>query len=305
MASRELRRKLRRNPGPSWGYSFLARADAVLPSPIFEFLFGLGTWVAVAAMGEERRCSRQYLTAVLGRPPEAGEIWRHFLEFGAALMRKLRAGEGRPHRCVGGPDCGPFRSLMASGRPALLGTFHVGDSDLLGFMLGEFGRPVAMIRLQVGNARDTRQLARRMGESIAFIWVNETEKLLFALKDAVQSGSTIAMECDRVGYSSKLEAFEFLGCRRLFPFSIYHLALIFRLPVAFCVGLPDGEGQSLVHGSTVFDPDTSSKASNLSRARVHFQEYLFFLEDLLRQNPYLWFNFVPLNPRAGPETAAT
>ena len=98
----------------------------------------------------------------------------------------------------------------------------------------------------------------------------------------------------------------FLGARRLFPFTIYHLALMFRRPVAFCVGVPGAEGESLVHGSPVFEPDDGPKAENLARARAHFQGVLSHLESLLRAQPYFWLNFTPLNPvaAAGPAPAS-
>jgi predicted LPLAT superfamily acyltransferase len=270
----------------------------VLPRPAFDFLFGLGTWVAVAVMPAERRHSRDYLSVVLRRPASLVEVWRHFFSFAQTLMLMLRIGAGEPHRCVTGGDCGAFSALMTSGRPALLGTFHLGHSDLLGFMLGDFRRHVYMIRLRVENSGDTRGLARQFGAWVTFIWINETENFLFAVKEAIESGGSVAMKCDRPEYSAKLEPFEFLGRRRLFPFTIYHLALIFRRPVVFCVGLPRERGESLVRGSPVFEPDDGSKASNLARARTHFQDFLLVIESLLRENPFLWFNFIPLNPEA-------
>jgi predicted LPLAT superfamily acyltransferase len=187
---------------------------------------------------------------------------------------------------------------MGSGRPALLGSFHIGHSDLIGFMLGDFGRRVAMIRQRVGNSGDTLGLVRHAGAWVTMIWVNDADNLLFALKDAVGSGSSVAMKCDRIGFSSKLEPFDFLGKRRLFPFTIYHLALIFRLPVVLCLGTSGGRDESLVHGSPVFEPDDGTRESNFQRARVHFQEFLLVIESLLRKDPFVWFNFIPLNPVA-------
>ncbi len=294
------------NPGPSWGFGFLRRADAVLPRPVFAFLLGAGAWAAVALMPAERRHSRGYLSVILGRPASLADVWRHFFSFARTLMVILRVGAGRPHRCRDGSDCTEFRSLMASGRPALLGTFHLGHSDLLGFMLGDFGRRVAMIRQRVGNSGDTLGLSRFAGPWVTMIWVNDADNLVFALKDAVASGVSVAMKCDRLGFSSKLEPFDFLGGRRLFPFTIYHLSVIFRLPVVFCVGTPGSGDESLVHGSPVFAPDDGSRESNFRRARVHFQEFLLVIESLLRKDPFAWFNFIPLNPVApeSPSAAA-
>jgi predicted LPLAT superfamily acyltransferase len=287
-----------RNPGPSWGYFFLSCADVVLPARIYDFFLGLGTWVAVVFMPAERRHSRDYLTTILGRPAKFTEVWRHFFAFAQTLALRLRVAEGRPYRCISGPDCAPFAALMASGEPALLGTFHLGHSDLLGYILGEFNRSVHMIRLHVENSRDTRRLAERFGQSVTYLWVNEPENLMYSLKTAVESNALVAMKCDRPGFSAKLEPFEFLGGRRLFPFTIYHLALIFRRPVVFCVSVPHGRNESLVFSSPVFRPDGGSKNENLSLARRHFQDFLTRVESLLRQNPFLWSNFTPLNPVA-------
>jgi predicted LPLAT superfamily acyltransferase len=223
---------------------------------------------------------------------------RHFYAFARTLMLRLRVAEGKPYRCLSAPDCADFIALARSGESALLGTFHFGHSDLLGFMLGDFGRRVHMLRLRVENSSDTRGLSERFGDWVNFLWVNEREDLLYTLKGVVEAGGLVAMKCDRPEYSAKLEAFEFLGRRRLFPFTIYHLALIFRRPVALCLSVPAGRNESLVYSSPVFSPDAGPKGENLARARAHFQGFLARTESLLRQDPYQWFNFTPLNPAA-------
>ena len=76
----------RRNPGPSWGYRFMRLADRALPEALFRPLRRAGTWVAVAAMPRERRCSREYLRAVLGRE---ASIARGV----PALLRRLRGAD--------------------------------------------------------------------------------------------------------------------------------------------------------------------------------------------------------------------
>lgn len=283
-----------------WSTRILRAADRALPRAVFEFLVGLGGWVALALFRDLRRNSRDYLAAVLGRAPSLREIWRHYRAFMAMHMLRLRVGAGRAHACQLAPGGEAFTALMTSKQPALLGAFHVGNSDLLGFCLGQYRRHVFMIRFRLGDPAFLSELATHLSAWVTFIWVNERENLLFALKSSVEAGGTIAMKCDRVGYSAKLEAFNFLGARRWFPFTIYHLALIFQRPVMFCIGVPGGADKSTIHSSPLFEPDGDSRESNLLRARVHFQQVLTELEALLRANPYLWFNFVPLNPIAAP-----
>jgi predicted LPLAT superfamily acyltransferase len=101
-----------------------------------------------------------------------------------------------------------------------------------------------------------------------------------------------------------LSSLVFLGARRLFPFTIYYLALIFNRPVILSVGVPGETGESLIHSAPRWAPDpTLSRAANLGSARVHFQGFLTLVESLIRQTPYWWFNFLELNPEAPPSSA--
>jgi len=284
----------------AWSTAALRAAHRIVPRALVDFLTGLGVWIAVLAFPGPRQNSRRYLTAVLGRPPLLREIWRHYREFTRMHMLRLNVAAGQPHTCRATPGCDDFSSLMVSQRPALLGTFHIGDSDLLGFFLGQFRRHIYMVRFRLGDPNFLRQFATQCSTWVTFIWVNDTGNLLFALKDAVVSGGTVAMKCDRVAHSSKLEAFQFLGAQRQFPFTIYHLGLMFQRPVTFCVSIPSGPHESEIRGFPVFEPNSDSKESNLQRARDHFQGVLSEIEVLLRSHPFLWFNFSPLNPAVPP-----
>jgi predicted LPLAT superfamily acyltransferase len=285
-----------RNPGPSWGYRFLGAADRVLPEALFRPLRAAGTWVAVLAMPSQRGFSRDYLRVILGREPGPRDVFRHFFAVCEALMLRLRVAGGLAHRCDLEPGAADFHAWLASDRPALIGTFHVGDSDLTGFMLAaQERRRVHLVRLRVGNSHDTDAMARRFGDLLRFVWVNDPADLLFALKEAGSGRDAIALQCDRADLSARCERFDFLGARRLFPFAIYHLALIFERPVLLSFGAPAGRGLSVVYASPAFEPAIGEpRAAALERARAHFQSFLSRLEVHLRANPYQWLNFRPL-----------
>jgi predicted LPLAT superfamily acyltransferase len=294
-----------RNSGPSFSYELMRHADHWIPRIVFAQVMRIGAWVAMLVMPRERRHSREYLTVVLGRPARWSEIYRHFYAYTEMFVLRSRLAEGEPHPCEALPSCEELLPILTARRPALFGTFHVGNSDLLGFLLGKFGGHIHMIRLRMDSSRDTHRLGDRFGHAVSFIWVNDTDNLLFSIKEAAESGRSIALKCDRPEHSSKLEPFEFLGQRRLFPFTIYHLAILFDLPVVFCLALPNGSGKSTLDGSPVFVPDSGSKSENLERGRKHFQAILREVETLLRANPYLWFNFTPLIPAAAPDSVST
>lgn len=294
-----------RNPGPTWGYGFLTQAQRIVPRWLLHVPLVLGTWVAVALLPIQRRHSRDYLTGALGRPAGLIDVWRHFFVYLKFLLLRLRVARGVETRCALAPEfADDFEDLMRSGEPALFGTFHFGHSDLLGFLLARRGRRVAMVRLRVANSGDTELLERHFGDAVSFIWVNEPDNLLFAIKSAIDRGDSLAMQCDRM-FSSRTAAFQFFGERRLFPFAIYHLAVMFQRPVMFCIGLPDGPSGTRVAPSPLFRPDPAlDRKENLRRAEVHFQGVLDRLEKLVREHPYHWFNFLPHNPVAPAEAAA-
>lgn len=285
-----------RNPGPSWGYRFLRAADRWAPEAVFRPARWLGTWAAVVTMPEQRLHSRAYLARVLGRPPSLADIHRHFFAVCEALMLRLRIANGELHTCILEPGAADFGDWLASDRPAFLGTFHIGNSDLTGFMLAGQGRKrVSLVRLRMGNSHDTEALAAQFGDKLRFVWVNEPSELIFALKEAAAGGEVVALQCDRTDRSARCESFEFLGGQRLFPFTIYHLAFIFSRPVLLSFGIPAGPHESLVRASPRFEPIAGeTREQALARARDHFQSFLRRVEAHLREHPHQWLNFLPL-----------
>lgn len=288
-----------RNPGPGWGFAFLLWAEHWWPRWFFRPLLMAGTWVGVASMPGQRAHSRAYLEVVLGRSPRWIEIWRHFFAFTDLLILNLRTGRGAPVKCQLAPgNRDAFETLLRSSQPALFGTFHFGCSDLLGYLLGAQGRRVSIIRLQVDNSEDTRLLGQRYSDKVSFLWINNPATMLFDLKDAIESGASLALKCDRLEYSAKTAPFRFLGGNRIFPFTIYHLAILFGLPVVFCIAIPGNLPDEIdVFASPIFLPNSAmNRDENLQEARRHFQTVLDELETKVRQYPFLWFNFLPLNP---------
>ncbi len=290
-----------RNPGPPWGYRLLGLGDRILPTAIADPALYAGSALAVSVMPAQRAASAEYLRIVLDRTPARSDINRHFYAFSRSLMAKLRLARGiRPAVYYADRRASePFDTLCRSPEPALFGTFHIGHSDLIGCMLSDFDRKIALVRHRLGNSIDTDFMSRAFSPSVRFLWINRAEDFLFDLKNAIEQNISVGLQCDRVEFGGRIESFQFLGKRRLFPFTIYHLATLFERPVVFAFAGPeDPEGNIPVITSAVFRP--ADHKDPLAAARTHFQEVLSVLEDHLREHPYLWFNFTPLNPEARP-----
>jgi predicted LPLAT superfamily acyltransferase len=287
-----------RNPGPRWGYHCIACCQRLLPTPLFRAGLAIGAGIGLLVMPRQRRHSRAYWLALQGRPPSWRQLYRHFFAFAETLALKLNA------RHAAAPllsfaelaQSNEFEALCASGQPALFGTFHVGSSDMMGCLLSRFGRRVSLIRIRMENSVDTEILELLFRDMVRFIWINQREDFVFSLKNAIEAGESIGLQCDRVEYGGRLEPYEFLGARRLFPSTIYHLAALFELPVVFAFTGPIPRTGSIeIHTSPVFIP-RGDRQRILEDGHRHFQDVLHMLENHLRAHPQLWFNFLPLNP---------
>lgn len=281
-----------RNPGPSWGYSFIALMNRILPWPLMKVVLWTSSLVSLCLMEKQRRYSRVFLESALGRTPTWEDCWRHFAAFSEFLAMRFDAAFGKdPVFETDSVSAQRFQSLVDGGKQSLQGTFHFGNSDLMGFWLSRFDLSIRMVRFRVGNSSDLDWLEKRFGSKVAFLWVNDPSNIIFALKEAVEAGHSVAMKCDRVEHSSKIEKFSFLGAERWFPFTIYHLSILFDLPVSFSFGVPIKARRTRIFTSEVYRPTGDSKREKLNLARIHFEDTLKMLEALVRKYPYQWFNF--------------
>lgn len=289
-----------KNPGPSGSLALMSLGVRLFPDCIVAIAGRIGTCIAYLTMPEQKHWSRSYLTALHGSPPGRREVWRHFQAFTESLITKVRAGTGRPVQAIINEPDRPNLAILFSDEPLILGTFHVGASDLLGFHISETGRHVSMVRTKVRNSGDIDSLSQRYRDRVHFIWVNNPDEMLLSLRDALSSTTTLAMQCDRPEGAHEGEPFQFLGQQRLFRTSIYRLARLYQRKVLFCLALPgEKPHQFRVLAHLPFDGSGLDRKSHQQAAHAHFQSVLNWLEALLRDNPYQWFNFLPLNPSPG------
>ncbi len=292
----------KRNPGPTWGYALIYFVSRILPWPVMRFVLRISALVSLGLMKEQRCHSRQFLRDALGRKPNWRDSWKHFAAFAEFLVRRFDVANGSDPVFESGDDSQErLKKLTDAKEQAFHGTFHFGNSDLMGFWLSHFDISIRMVRYQVGNSSDLKWLEERFGDKVGFLWVNQPEDLLFALKGAVEEGHSIAMKCDRIEHSSKLESFDFLGKKRWFPFTIYHLSILFDLPVVYSFGLPSNRHGTRVYTSKIYRPLGENKRVKLEEARLHFRATLQMLENLVRKEPYQWFNFLDAIPLVNQE----
>ena len=206
------------NPGPPWGFKVIRFWDKILPYPLDRWIKYIGALFAMLCMPAQRKHSRNYLSIVLGKQASFFNVWAHFGAFTIYLCDRVKAAFKEPIYFDwvegNGED---FMKLINQDEAALLGTFHVGYSDLMGFFTEVFQKKIHMLRLRLENSEDTQRLESMAGDFLKIIWVNKVEDTLYALRDVIEEGGSVAMQCDRVQHASKLESFDFLGEKTAFP----------------------------------------------------------------------------------------
>lgn len=285
----------KRNPGPSWGFPFLAWVDRITPGGAFDVMLRLGAGIGMCLMPAQRQASRAYLTRVLGHDPGWRGPNRHFGEFALFLTEKLRLQRNILPRfkLMESPRTEAFLAFCQSGEQGLFGTFHIGHSDLMGCLLRDLGRDIAIVREEVSNSMDTDLMRKTFGGHLQFVFINDPMEFLYVLKEAVEEGRSLGIQCDRLMDRDRRETFQFLGMECLFPMTIYHLGHLFNLPICFAMaGGRDEDGAFFVDASTLYRPSGRRPGA---QARAHFQSVLELVEAHLRKFPYLWFNFAPFN----------
>jgi len=111
-------------------------------------------------------------------------------------------------------------------------------------------------------------------------------------------GESLALKCDRLEFSSRVEPFHFLGGLRLFPFTIYHLAILFDRPVVFCTAVAGGSDAGLrrVRIAGVQAGSGGGPRGQHLRGTAAFPGRPDAAGDSSSPASILWFNFLPLNP---------
>ena len=286
-----------RNLGPKYGFQVIYQLDKWMPRWISRPILFLGSGVAVFLMSVQRQFSREYLSEIRKKKATLFHVWWHFFNLTSYLVGRLQASHGKhlDLKVANGREH-EFHQFISKTEQFLIGTFHVGYSDLLGFYLNRFERKISMIRLKMENSSEMKSLHAAHKDFIDIIWANDQQELTFALMQALADGRSLALQCDRVQHASKLEVFNFLNKQRQFPFSIYHLSAIYGIPVCFCFAFYDRRSRQVkVYPSQVYYPEHKRRQNNVKMAKKHFQMVLDELELLLQKYPYQWYNFLPLS----------
>lgn len=245
----------------------------------------------VIASPAARAASKGYLTRVLGRPPRAQEVLRHFFTFGTTVLDRVYLLNDETHRfeiTLHGEAI--VAEILAQGGGCLLLGAHHGSFEVLRLV----GRRQPGLRVSLAMYEAT---GRKIGAALNAINPHLAPRIIglgapgamIEIRDCLDQGGFVGMLADRTLPSDSTIGVNFLGAPAAFPTGPARLAALLRPPVVLMIGLFRGGNRYEIHFERLAAPASAKpEPEEVTRLIAH---YVARLEHYCRAAPYNWFNF--------------
>jgi predicted LPLAT superfamily acyltransferase len=240
-----------------------------------------------------RRASRSYLTRVLGRRPDVGDLYRHLFSFGSTIHDRIYLLNDRFDLFdidVQGDDL--MRKSLASGRGTFLMGAHLGSFEVIR-AAGRLhtGLPISMVMYEDN--------ARKINQSLAAINPAATSDLvplgrvdsMLQVRERLARGALVGVLGDRTFGDEPGLRVPFLGDLATFPTGPFRLAALMGRPVIFMTGLYLGGNRYRIHFRPLADFSAPHPEGTQCAVAEAVRRYARLIEDHCREAPYNWFNF--------------
>jgi predicted LPLAT superfamily acyltransferase len=240
------------------------------------------------ASARARAASRAYLARALGRPARLGDVFRHFLTFGAVVLDRpffLTRSVGDYELSVSGLE------HFEPGRGCILLGSHLGSFEVLRALAEANPRVRVHALMHEGPAASTA-LFRQLNPEVArkIIPIGSPGAML-RVKEALAAGGMVGILGDRVVGGDKVARVDFLGAPASFPLGPFALADLLAVPVVLCFGIHLGGRRYEIRFEPFMDGGRLPRAGRDAALRALVARYAARLEEQCRRHPYNWFNF--------------
>jgi predicted LPLAT superfamily acyltransferase len=248
-----------------------------------------------------RRASRDYLGRVLGRPAGWRDIYRHFRCFATTILDRVLWLNGRMDEyAIDIVGVEHFDDALRDGKGFLLFGAHYGSFELLRVLAT--GRPGLSVRPLMHPHNDRKLAAvlerRATTRPEPIIELGRPETML-EVRDALASGTVVALLADRSPTDADMVACPFLGEPARFPRGPFKLAGLLGAPVVLFRATWQGGRRYRI----AFEPFGAVPGTARESVEPACARYAAWLEAACRESPDNWFNFYDFWAGAGPGTA--
>jgi predicted LPLAT superfamily acyltransferase len=219
-------------------------------------------------------------------------IYKNHYLFGQNLLDKyvIYTGRKNPFKItITGEEL--FDEVLNSPKSALMVSSHLGNFEILGYLLNQDKKKINAIIYGGENPviQQYREKVLSM-HNIHQIPAMPDMSHIFAINEVIRKGEILSMPCDRVFTGNKSEEFDFMGKPASFPTGAFILAAKFNIPVLTLYVLKD----SYKHYHVIINRIDNITDINLSgNEKVHrlVSNYVADLESVLKKYPDQWYNY--------------
>ena len=249
-----------------------------------------------------RRASSAYLRRIdptLAQRPLAlfQQSFRHFMQFGDALMDKVAAwSDSIPEQRLRGEGFHHFGQAIQAGQGGIVLIAHHGNLDIAN-ALAKYQSALDMtVMMHTRNASKFNALLERVTGQPRPDIMEVTDigpATAQELAERVQRGGFVVIAADRIPvHGARLRNMTFLGEPAAFPEGPFLLAMLLRCRIYTLSCVREGDGFRI-------DFDPFDDVTNLPRKEREtwlpqaMQRFADQLAERVRQHPLQWFNFYP------------
>ena len=220
-------------------------------------------------------------------------VLRHFFSFGRAIIDRtaILAGDSR-HFSFSFDGEEHLRKAVAEGRGVVLLGAHVGNWEAAGHLLSRIDVPINLTGLDRETPEIRELLSKSSKAKFKLIPLTGSPTDVIPLLAALRRGEVVAMLGDR-SYGSSVARIPFLGGMACFPVGPYVMAASAGAPLVHVFNLREPGGHYHFFGFPPQRPEMPSRHLRNGYLRECAARFARDLEDILKRDPYQWYNFFP------------
>lgn len=261
-----------------------------------------------------RRVSLEYLrrlhaspegAGVFERPPGMRQVFRHFLEFGLAILDRVGfwIGSRFEFEVVGQRE---LERVVADGRGALVLGSHLGSFDAMRLVAADRAPIAVNVLMFTRNAERINDMLEKLNDDremrARIIQVEPgTFHHVMQVKACIERGEVVAILADRIhpNEAERVSHVDFLGARAPLPQGPVLLAGVLGCPLLMMVGLRRSGRRYEIHVERLADRVILPRGERDASVTEWCQRYADHLATYCARAPFQWFNWYEFWEEAG------
>lgn len=222
-----------------------------------------------------------------------GYIGKMFYKLGQVLIDKVAFLSGLSKNFTFDFDGEQHLRKMAEETGGVLIGMHAGSWEIAGHLLERLNTKIHIVVFAEEHQQIQKFLTDIYDEkSVDFIIVNQDYSHLFEISEALARKQIVAIHGDRFLPETRTVSEKFFNNFARFPFGPFLLPIKFNVPVSFVTAMKASSSHYHFYAT---EPKIIETTNNLEEreksVKALIQEYIRFIEKILKKYPDQWFNF--------------